>query len=126
MIRRGDYKYIHCETDEPLLFNLKHDPDELLNLAQEEAYADMFIAFQNEVKERWSSDLRQEVIASQHKRRTIQASMNTSIKAGQFITWDYQPKRDASQEYVRNHIDWTEAASKRRFPPLNKDGPKTK
>lgn len=126
MIRRGDFKFIHCETDEPLLFNLKHDPDELLNLAKDQAYIATLIAFQNEVKERWSNNLRQEVIASQHKRRTIHAAMNASIKAGKFIAWDYQPKRDASQEYVRNHIDWTEAASKQRFPPLLKDDLKTK
>ena len=31
--------------------------------------------------------------------------------------WDHNPDRDAAQEYVRNHIDWTVAAEQTRFPP---------
>ena len=33
MIRRGRYKYIHCEVDPPLLYDLIDDPDEQTNLA---------------------------------------------------------------------------------------------
>ena len=28
------------------------------------------------------------------------------------------PPRDASQEYVRNHMDWTVQAARTQFPPL--------
>ncbi|MAH10866.1 MAG: hypothetical protein CL403_07040 [Acidimicrobiaceae bacterium] len=32
--------------------------------------------------------------------------------------WDYPPRRDATEEYVRNHMDWTVAAATTRFPPI--------
>jgi choline-sulfatase len=35
MIRRGRDKYIHCDTDPPLLFDLESDPDERTNLAED-------------------------------------------------------------------------------------------
>ena len=34
-------------------------------------------------------------------------------------SWDYNPPSDASQQYVRNHMDWTVAANRYRYPPLN-------
>ena len=34
MIRRGQYKYIHSAVDDPQLFNVTNDPDELMNLAR--------------------------------------------------------------------------------------------
>ena len=40
------------------------------------------------------------------------------MEAGAGEPWDFNPPRDASQEYVRNHMDWTEAAGRYRFPPL--------
>lgn len=41
MIRYGDYKLIHYEGFEPELFNLSHDPEELVNLAFHEDYKDV-------------------------------------------------------------------------------------
>jgi choline-sulfatase len=35
MIRKGDWKYIYFTGDKPLLFNLKEDPSELHNLAEQ-------------------------------------------------------------------------------------------
>ncbi|MEM7536490.1 MAG: choline-sulfatase [Chloroflexota bacterium] len=115
MIRRGKYKYIHCDTDAPLLFDLESDPDELVNLVNAPAMADIATEFADEVRTRWDSEqIRQDVITSQHQRRAVHAAMAT----GQLTSWDYNPPRDASQEYVRNHMDWTVAAAKTRFPPL--------
>ncbi|MEZ4632122.1 MAG: choline-sulfatase [Deinococcales bacterium] len=121
MIRRGPYKYIHCASDAPMLFDLAQDPDEQHNLAKLPNFANLVQDFTEAVQKHWNDEvLRQKVIASQHQRRVIHASMEASLKTGHFLSWDYQPKRDASQEYVRNHIDWTEAASKQRFPPFEK------
>jgi choline-sulfatase len=41
MIRQGDYKLIYYVNDEPQMFNLKEDPDELRDLAHDPAYADI-------------------------------------------------------------------------------------
>ena len=115
MIRRGAFKYIHCDTDPPQLYDLVRDPQEKDNLAAHPDYANTVANFANEVANRWNSEkLRADVIASQTSRRALHAAM----EAGASTSWDYNPPRDASNEYVRNHMDWTVAAARYRFPPL--------
>ncbi|NNF79201.1 MAG: choline-sulfatase, partial [Rhizobiales bacterium] len=90
-------------------------PEEKVNLAGDPAHADLAKSFADEVAERWNSEaIRQDVIGTQKQRRAVHAAM----EAGALTSWDYNPPRDASQEYVRNHMDWTVAAAKTRFPPL--------
>lgn len=114
MIRRGPLKYIHCDADPPQLYDLSADPDELHNCANDPAYADATGAFAAEVAARWDSRrLRDDVIRTQKSRRALHAAM----EAGATAPWDYNPPRDASQEYVRNHMDWTLAATRYRYPP---------
>ncbi len=115
MIRRGRWKYSQCEGDPPQLYDLETDPKELTNLAADPAQAERVAAFAAEVAERWDAEaLRRQVMASQRRRRVVHAAM----EVGSLTSWDYQPKRDAAQEYVRNHMDWTVAAERSRFPPL--------
>jgi choline-sulfatase len=117
MIRRGRYKFVYCESDPPMLFDLVADPDELVNLAKQNEHDGVLQNFLAEVQQRWNSQqIRADVIASQKQRRAVHAAM----EVGDIISWDYNPPRDASQEYVRNHMDWTIAAAKTRFPPLRK------
>ena len=114
MIRRGRFKYIHCDMDPPQLYDLAADPGELTNLAQDPAHAETAAAFAAEVAARWdSARIRAHVIATQRQRRAVHRAM----EAGRLTSWDYNPPRDASREYVRNHMDWTVAAEKMRFPP---------
>ncbi|WP_204114885.1 choline-sulfatase [Shimia biformata] len=118
MIRRGPLKYIHCDPDPPQLYDLAMDPGERMNLATDPAHAETARAFADEVAARWDSEaLRRDVIATQKARRALHAAM----EAGSGEHWDYNPPSDASQQYVRNHMDWTTAAARYRFPPL-KDG----
>ena len=115
MIRRGKLKYIHCDSDPPQLYDLANDPLETVNVASDPRYATEASDFAREVSERWDGeDLRAKVIATQKSRRALHAAM----EAGAGETWDYNPPSDASQQYVRNHMDWTLAASRYRFPPL--------
>jgi len=117
MIRRGNYKYIHCDIDPPQLFDVIADPMERQNLAESDAHKTLAAEFASEVKERWDSDaIRHNVLATQRQRRSVHAAM----EAGLLASWDYQPVRDASQEFVRNHMDWTVAAEKTRFPPFSR------
>jgi len=116
MIRRGDYKYIHCDSDPAQLFNIAKDPAEITNLADDPAHQTIAADFAREVAERWNSDtIRTDVIAKQKQRQSVYNAM----QHGSLTAWDYTPPRDASNEYVRNHMDWTVTAAKTRFPPLD-------
>ena len=118
MIRRGDYKYLHCDGDPAMLFNITEDPMELNNLAADPDHAEVAAAFAAEVGQRWDSEtIRHDVIAKQKQRTAVFESMQQGARTD----WDYLPPRDASNEYVRNHMDWTVAAETTRFPPLKRD-----
>ena len=115
MIRRGAMKYIHCDVDPPQLYDVIADPLETTNLATDPAYEALTREFADETAKRWASEkLRQDIIATQKSRRALHAAMEQG--AGE--AWDYNPPRDASAEYVRNHMDWTVAASRYRYPPI--------
>ena len=116
MIRRGSLKYIHCDFDPPQLYELSTDPMEKNNLAGDPAYAVQAQSFAAEVSKRWDSEtLRANIIKTQKSRHALHAAM----AAGAGEHWDYNPPSDASQQYVRNHMDWTVAAKKYRFPPVD-------
>ncbi|MEL7397778.1 MAG: choline-sulfatase, partial [Pseudomonadota bacterium] len=119
MIRRGALKYIHCDIDPPQLYDLDADPLELRNVVGDLTYHNAAQAFAAEVAERWDGEaLRHAVIATQKSRRALHAAMG----AGSGEHWDYNPPSDASQQYVRNHMDWTVAAAKYRYPPEGGQG----
>jgi choline-sulfatase len=115
MIRRGDLKYIHCDGDPPQLYDLSVDSGERVNRVKDPDYACRARMFAEEVAGRWDGEkLRADIIATQRSRRRLHAAMEAA--GGE--SWDYNPPRDASQEYVRNHMDWTVAAARYRYPPL--------
>lgn len=113
MIRRGQFKYVHCEVDPPQLFDLAADPDELRNLAVDPGYAGVASGFAVEVAERWDLEtIRREVIASQHRRRFVSRALMT----GRHTPWDYEPHQDAANRFMRNHLDLNDVEAKSRFP----------
>jgi len=113
MIRRDNYKYIHCDVDPPQLYDVIADPLEQDNLTHSADHQSAANNFADEVKRRWDSDkIREDVLKTQRQRHAVHLAM----QEGGLTSWDYQPPRDASQEYVRNHIEWTEMASKARYP----------
>lgn len=118
MIRRGDYKYIYCPSDAPMLFNIAKDPKETTNLANDPDHIELAQRFAKDIAAGWDMDnIRNDVIAKQKQRQAVYQAMQSGLRAD----WDYNPPRHASEEYVRNHMDWTEAAAKTRFPPLEQD-----
>lgn len=113
MIRRGPFKFIHSPADPDQLFDLSADPDELVNLTLSPGHADTLADFRREVAARWDlARIEAEVLASQARRRLVAAAM----AEGKRTSWDYQPRRDAAQEYVRGHMDLEELEASARFP----------
>jgi choline-sulfatase len=109
MVRQGDLKYIHSEVDPPQLFDLASDPKELNNLASGPVAA----RFADMVASRWDlAGFNKDVLASQAQRRIIYEA----LRNGSYYPWDFQPLRDASERYMRNHMDLNVLEASARFP----------
>ena len=102
MIRRERWKYIHCEDDPPLLFDLEEDPDELVNLAGTPEVSAIEADLASEICRWWDpAVLKARVIESQERRKFL----NAALSVGRRTPWDWQPVRDASREYLRGDSD---------------------
>ena len=102
MVRRGRHKYVYAEEDPPQLFDLEADPNELNNLAGDAAVAAVEQSLHAEVFDTWNPQgLRVQVLESQRRRMWL----TRALTKGRKTPWDFQPGRDASQQYVRNVED---------------------
>ena len=110
MLRRGPWKFIHSPVDPDQLFNLVDDPNELNNLASSHPLAKKF---RSEVEAKFDiSKIHATVLESQQSR----LMMFEAMKQGHHFPWDFQPLRNASEQYTRNHMSVTERDLKSRFP----------
>lgn len=116
MIRRGRQKFIHSPVDPDQLYDLVSDPDELNNLVNDPASAELLQSLRAEVAARWDlGELRAEVVASQRRRRFQYSAQVRGARQ----PWDFQPMKDASQLYMRNHIDLDTLEGRARFPRVS-------
>ncbi|AEB56114.1 choline-sulfatase [Ectopseudomonas mendocina] len=115
MIRRGPWKFIYSEQDPLLLFNLDSDPQELHNLAESSEHKGILAGFLAEARERWDIPaIHAATLASQRRRRLVAEALSQ----GKLTSWDHQPWVDASQQYMRNHIDLDDLERRARFPTV--------
>lgn len=113
MIRRGAYKFVYSEDDPWLLYDLSRDPHERENLAGSPEHQALLQAFADQARQRWDiPSLRRQVLASQRRRRLVAQALSI----GKLKSWDHQPLVDASQQYMRNHIDLDDLERKARYP----------
>lgn len=113
MIRRGPYKFIYSEQDPLLLFDLSNDPLERENLAGSADHQALLADFLAEARARWDIPaIHQATLASQRRRRLVAEA----LQQGKLKSWDHQPWVDASQQYMRNHIDLDDLERRARFP----------
>ncbi len=113
MIRRDHYKYVYSKPDAPQLYDLKKDPHELNNLAGQPPYREICRRFDDEIAANWDlENIRQQVLASQRRRKLIYRA----LRRGRYTPWDFQPYQDASQKYMRNHLDLNVLERTARFP----------
>ncbi len=110
MLRRGPWKFIHTPSDPDQLFNLVDDPDELHNLAGQHPLSELF---RREVETKFDiARIHAEVLRSQQSRLMLFEAM----KRGAQFPWDFQPLREASEQYTRNHLSVTDRDTLSRFP----------
>ena len=113
MIRRGAYKFIYSEDDPCLLYDLHNDPREREELSQSPGHQALFNAFLAQARAKWDIPLiHRQVLASQRRRRLVTQALAT----GKLTSWDHQPWVDASQQYMRNHIDLDDLERTARYP----------
>ncbi|ACV68202.1 choline-sulfatase [Desulfohalobium retbaense] len=112
MVRWGRYKYIACPADPPLLFDLQEDPDELANLAGRPEMQDIEVQLDQVVRKHQDlNQLHEAVVASQQRRRLVFVAHMT----GTHTPWDFQPVFDATNRYMRNHLDLNDVEGRARI-----------
>jgi len=113
MLRRDQYKFVYCESDPPMLFDLKADPLETQNIADKPEYADLQLSFVDFIKENWNlTEIQRDVLRTQQDRFEVHGA----AADGNAVSWDYQPGRDADQVYIRSHRELDDMAVTGRFP----------
>ncbi len=112
-LRHNQWKYTTCALDPEQLFDLSTDPSELTNLAGDPAYSATLAMFQAEVEARWDLSLFDAQIRESQARRWI---VYEALRNGSFFPWDYQPLQNASERYMRNHMNLNEVEERARAP----------
>ena len=112
-LREGRYKFIHCELDPPMLFDVEADPHELTNLADNPAHAGTVAAFMNKVRAQWDMAAFDADVRESQARRWV---VYEALRNGAYYPWDFQPLKKASEQYMRNHMNLDTLEGDKRFP----------
>ena len=112
-IREGRYKFIHCELDPPLLYDLENDPQERENLAALPEHAALVASFMEKVRARWDMAAFDAAVRESQARRWV---VYPALRNGAYFPWDFQPLQKASERYMRNHMNLDTLEGSKRFP----------
>ncbi|MGY3438248.1 MULTISPECIES: choline-sulfatase [unclassified Marinovum] len=112
-LRAGAWKYTNCAIDPEQLFNLANDPHELTDLAEDPAQAEVLERFRLESAKRWDLERFDAEVRKSQARRWV---VYEALRNGAYYPWDYQPLQNASDRYMRNHMDLNEVEENQRFP----------
>jgi choline-sulfatase len=112
-LREGPFKFIHCESDAPQLYQLDNDPHEITNLALDTTYALLVTGFMNKVRPKWDMRAFDKAVRESQARRWV---VYEALRNGAYYPWDYQPLQKASERYMRNHMDLNVLEENARFP----------
>ena len=111
MVRRGRWKYVFSEGDSPLLYDLDADPDELHNLAGEPATRALEAQLSAEVHRQWDPPALKDDVLRSHRLRLF---LHRALGTGTRTSWDWQPIRDATRQYLRTEADMGDTYSPKR------------
>ena len=112
-LRSGKWKYTRCALDPEQLFDLEADPRELTNLAGDLDHADIIAGLRAEADSRWDLDRFDAEVRESQARRWV---VYEALRNGAYYPWDYQPLRNASERFMRNHMNLNAVEEDQRFP----------
>jgi choline-sulfatase len=112
-LREGAWKYIRCPADPEQLFDLAADPGEASNLAGDPRAATVLSHFRALAQARWDLAAYDAEVRQSQARRWV---VYPALRNGAWFPWDHQPLRDASERYMRNHMDLNVLEEQKRFP----------
>ena len=95
------------------MFNLDEDPHELVNLAGVPAHQGTLDQLRAKSKARWDLDAFDGAVRESQARRWV---VYEALRNGNYFPWDYQPLQDASERYMRNHMNLDNLEVEKRFP----------
>ena len=112
-LRYGRWKYNRCLLDPDQLFDLEADPQERINLANLPAHQGTVASLRAKSEARWDLRAFDAAVRQSQAGRLV---VYEAVRKGGYYPWDYQPLQDASERYMRNHMDLNILESQQRFP----------
>lgn len=112
-LRDGNWKYTACPADPEQMFDLRSDPQELVNRAGDPAYEGQLDHFRALAAERWDMGAFDAQVRQSQARRLV---VYEALRNGAYYPWDYQPLQAASERFMRNHMDLNILEESKRFP----------
>ena len=112
-LRMGDWKFNRCAIDPDQLFNLETDPNELNNLATTPEHQAVVAQLSAEVDARWDLDAFDAAVRQSQACRWV---VYEALRQGGYYPWDYQPLQQASERFMRNHMDLNQLEEAQRYP----------
>jgi len=109
----GEMKYIVCALDPDQMFDLAADPYEQVNLADAPRWAETARKMRRKIEEKWSLSAFDDAVRHSQSRRLI---VYQALRNGSYFPRDYQPLQQASERYMRNHMDLNILEEQQRFP----------
>ncbi len=113
MVRDERFKLTVCPMDPPQLFDLDNDPDEQTNLADDPTFATELSRLMTIAADRWNFEKFDADVRSSQARRAL---VYGALRNGHYYPWDFQPLQQASERYMRNHMDLNVLEAEARYP----------
>ena len=94
----GPLKYIHCDTDAPLMYDRSTDPHETASLIGDPAYAEQEIRLRELVADTWDLEaVHEDVLECQRRRRVVEQAH----AQGKTPSWDFDQVIPGAKQYFR-------------------------
>jgi choline-sulfatase len=113
MLREGRYKYCYCAADPEQLYDIANDPAEQHNLVGNPDSLDVLERFRARLDSGWSLEALDADVRENQRRRIL---CYQALREGRYTPWDHEPRQDAAERFMRNHLDLNEVEAGSRVP----------